>query len=924
MRMIPNSRYAEALRRLLAAAIAAGALMASEYHGSVYTGRVPVPGATVTATHESEKFVTTTDEKGAFHFPSLADGVWSIAVEMAGFESVKHEIGVTADAPSPTWRLRLLTEDEAKAATGAQAAPPAQSAAVPQPPAPGRGGPEMAGGRGFGGFGGRGAPGQPGNPNGRGAANQNAQTPASFQQIGVNQASDRSLFSQEGMISSDQAMELAPSASQAVVVQGSLSSALGLPGVGDFGLFAGPGAMGGRGGPDMMGMGGPGAGVMGDVSAAGMAGAGMPGDQTAAVPQDGGGRGGRGGGFAGGPGGGGPGGPGGGGFGGGPGSGGFGGGPGGGFGGRGGGPDLGGRGGRGGPPWMGMNNALAFGNNRRDPRMMYTGDLNINESNSALNARSYSLSHEPIAKPSSNNTSVNATFGGPLRIPKLLGGKRGQFSLNFGVTRGRTGNAGTFTTVPTDLERSGDFSQSLTTAGKSVIIYDPTTNDPFPNDKLTTISPIAKALLRYYPEPNLTPSAGNSRNYQRAYTTTSNSDNLNTRLNQTLDSKNRLTGSFSFQGSNRNTPNSYGFIDPSTGRTISDAGTGRGMSASANYSHNFTTRLIGTLTYNFSRNRNETDPYFAAQRQDIGSQIGIAGLSNDPMNWGPPTLNFSNFAGLSDSAASLTRAQTSGLTATLMWVHKTHNFSWGADFRRQQNNTYQNSNARGAFTFNGYATSQIQSGAAVANTGFDLADFLMATPYQASIRYSADPALYFRGSTYDVYFQDDWRLASRLSLTFGLRWDYQTPVSELHNQLVNMSFGPAFTSYSLVQASAANRTLVHPDKNNVSPRLGVAWRPSAKRSTVVRAGFGLYYNTSVYSQLASSLSQQPPLATAYNLYLTDGALNMGTAFVNASARSSNTLANTFAIDPNYKIGYAEQWNFALQQNLPYSFQTTVS
>ena len=93
---------------------------------------------------------------------------------------------------------------------------------------------------------------------------------------------------------------------------------------------------------------------------------------------------------------------------------------------------------------------------------------------------------------------------------------------------------------------------------------------------------------------------------------------------------------------------------------------------------------------------------------------------------------------------------------------------------------------------------------------------------------------------------------------------------------------------------------------------------------MVRAGYGLYYNSSVYSNVANNMSQQPPLATSWNLYLVDGPLSMGNAFVNANSRGTNTATNTFAVDPHYKNGYAQQWQLSLQQNLPFSFQTTLA
>ncbi|MGD0497361.1 MAG: carboxypeptidase regulatory-like domain-containing protein [Bryobacteraceae bacterium] len=956
---MPTQRICTHFVRFLSVWLAAAALFASPQKGVVQSGSLPVPGATVTATQGDKKFETTTDDNGNYSFPDLADGVWTIRVDMLGFGSETRDIGVAPDAPSPDWDLKLLSATELATAMAAKPAPvpavvpavpatqtasntpvapvaqPAQNAPVASPatqqatsnasggatanqPAatPGGGAPSQASSQG-----GRGqAAGRGAQNSGRGGRNAQRTAQGGFQEVGVNQSADASTFAQEGAISSEQTAELQQSADQSFLVQGSMSSAMGLPSQGDFGGFGGRG--GGFGGPAMAGMGG-------DNGGAGGIGGGLPlGGDTGNVAGDpgaaalGGGRGG-----AGGPGGGGRGGIAGGGRGGG---GGFGGGRGGGggLGGPGGPGGPGGRGGRGGYP--SMANAMAFGNNRRNQRMMYTGNMNITERNSLLNAQTYSLSGNAIPKPYTNNTTVNSTFGGPLKIPKLLSGQRGQFNLSLGVTRGRQGQTGQLTEMPTLLERSGDFSQSFSAVGKSVTIFDPqNAGAPFPNNTIdpTRISPIAQGLMQYFPKPNLPGSANSLNNYQLPYTNLNDANTVSARLNQTLNAKNRISGGFSYQGTDLTTPNSYGFIDPHNHQLITDTTAGRGMSGNASYAHNFTSRIIGTLTYNFSRQRSQALPYFETLGQNVGASLGIQGLSSDPINWGPPSISFSGtgFAGFSDAPASLTRNQTSAGTASLMWVYKTHNLSFGTDLRRLQYNRYTNSNGRGAFTFDGLDTSQIVNGSPVAGTGFNWADFLLAAPYSASIRYSANPALYFRGWTSDAYFQDDWRVHPRLSLTYGLRWDYQTPVSEIHNQLVNMAFPPAFTSYSLVQASASNPTLVNPDKNNISPRLGVAWRPSAKGSMVIRAGFGMYYNTSIYSQLAMSQAQQPPLATAYNLYLSDGLLAMATAFSSSTiARTTNTLANTWAIDPTYRIGYAEQWQFAVQQNLPYSFQATLT
>jgi len=881
-----NMRFCAYCAGLMAASLVVAGLLAAPHQGVVRSNRQPVPGATVTATQGDKKVITTTNDDGTYSFADLPDGVWKVQVAMLGFEAAEREVKVGLGTPPVEWDLRFLTEPEIDASL----APNSPAGGAPRAAAP--------------------AP-APASQARRGGRSQAGETAPTFQQVEVSQAADLSLFGQEGVITNEMNAELAPSANQAVVVQGSMSSALGLPGQNDWGPFGGRGMLGG---PDMMAMGIGGRGMegppgMGGMPGLGADGQGASGDQSAAMGPAGGRGGGRGG--PGGPGGGGPM---------------MGGGRGGGGGGRGGGVLGGGRGGRGGPggapPWMGRGGALAFGNNRRNPRMMYNGNLNITEANSLLNAQQYSLSGQNIPKPYSNSTNVNASFGGPLKIPRLLSGTGGQFTVSVGVGRNRNGQQGALTTMPSDLEREGDFSQSVGSNGKPAVIYDPTTGAPFPGNRIgaSRIDPITQALIGYYPRPNL---PGQTRNFQLPTTRYNSTNSVNARVNQTLGARNRIAGGFSYSGNSSTSPDIFGFTD---------TGSGRGMNANVSYSHNFTSRFIATLNYTFSRNRSLTSPFFA-NKDNVAGRLGIQGVSTDPLNWGPPNLNFTNFAGLSDAAASLARSQTSSTTASLMWVRRGHNLSFGADYRRQQNNRYSDPNGRGTFTFNGYATSMLVDGVAAPATGFDLADFLLGTPDTATVRYGAS-SLYFRGSLVNLYMQDDWRLHPQFSLVIGVRWDYQSPVRERYNRLVNLAIAPGFTAVTAIQpgqtdpgtGESSPPALMRSDPNNISPRLGFAWRPSAKKSTVIRAGYGIYYNSSAYSGIASQMAQQPPLATVWNLNIQNSPqLAFADAFTNpANVKTNSLTANTFAIDPNYRIGYVQQWNLAIQQNLPYSFQTNIS
>ena len=345
-------------------------LLASENTGVVQSGGLPIPGATVTATQGDKKVVTTTDERGAYTFPDLADGVWSLQVDMLGFGRVTRDVGIGMDAPKASWDLKLLAPGAILAAVPAPVAspapatatattPPAASKPNPAPQAPNRQAANQnpqGGGRG-----------RPSIRQAQQQAQQQAQT--GYQRLDVN-ASGQAGSLEEGAISGSEIADLNQSASDSLLVNGSVSRGLNMPQQDDW--FAGRGGMG------MMGPGGPGMGGPGGENALGGP---QAGSDQAAVPQAAAAGGGPGGGR-------GMGGAGGGGFGG---------------GGRGmGGPGGGfaGRGGRGGPGgrFGGRAGVAAFGNARRDRRMQYTGNATFTLDNSVWDARAFSLTGQDTAK----------------------------------------------------------------------------------------------------------------------------------------------------------------------------------------------------------------------------------------------------------------------------------------------------------------------------------------------------------------------------------------------------------------------------------------------------------------------------------------------------------------------------------------------
>ena len=723
------------------ACLAVFGLAAAEQHGQVKFGGLPVPGATVTATQADKKLTAVTDKQGGYWFPDLADGVWTIQVDMLCFAPIKQDVGVAPNAPSPTWELKLLPLDQMKAVAAAPApAPPVAEAKAAAPQADAK------------------------NPSS--ASTAPAPAPAPAKANGKKSASASAAGAQAGY----QRTELNAS-SDAAPAESTLASAAADPNANASDAFVLNGSVSNR------------------------------------------------------------------------------------------------------------IESRAIGNVRKGPRSWYSANLVFVMDNSALDARAFSLTGQDTPKPASNHLQIGGSLAGPLYIPHVLR-SNGQFFIGYQTTRNR--NANTLDgLMPTEAQRT-----------------------MFPAYQ---ISPQALRLLSLYPLPTFTQSGG--YNYQIPVVGKTNQDAVQTRINRTLNSKNFVNGSFAYQRTSTGSPNIFGFLD--TAETA-------GLNASATYRHTFSTHLTGNLTYNFSRLASRVTPYFA-NRENISGEAGITGDDQSPQNWGPPTLNFlsSGITGLSDAQQSFTRNQTSSLGYSGLWMPRPHNFSFGADFRRQQFNNLSQSDARGTFGFTGAAA------------GSDFADFLLGIPDTSSIAFgNADK--YLRSNLWDAFFTDDWRIGPTLTVNAGMRWEYTSPISETYGRLVNLDIAPGFASETPILGSSPIGPLTHqtypaslvrPDKHGFEPRVAFAWHPLAGSSMVVRGGYGVYYNTSVYQAIVNLMAQQSPLSKSLSVQNSPAdPLTLANGF-NISPAST---PNTFAIDPNFRVGYAQNWQASVQKDVSDSMVATLT
>ncbi len=548
--------------------------------------------------------------------------------------------------------------------------------------------------------------------------------------------------------------------------------------------------------------------------------------------------------------------------------------------------------------------------------------------NSALDALPYSLTDPNAAKIPTWRERFGANVGGPLRIPHVYDGREKTFFfVNYNLARTRD-PVDTFATVPSLDERKGDFS------ARGVQLFDPCPGVAMPCSNIAGPRPsfgsqipadrvdrAALGLLQFIPLPNLPGLAQNFHLQTRVPTAT---DSFNMRVVHTISSKLNAQATYNF--SETRTHAFQGFPQLESSQEV------RGQNLMLGLTQNWTQRFIHDSRVFWSRSRTSSLNNFAFV-DDIGARLGINGISTDPINFGVPQISLTNFNDVNDPVPALRRNQTLRFLDSVSYALPKHTLRAGGEIRRMQVNTRTDPIPRGAFTFTGLMTSQLDStGRPVPGTGFDFADFLLGLPQATTARFGSS-STYFRSWGFVGYFQDDWRMHPRFTLTWGLRYEAVTPPVELYDHIANLNLNSDVTAVDTVVPGQPGkfsgplpRSLVRGDYNNWSPRLGIAWKPPLhwfdKHPMIVRAGYGIFYNSSIYNQLAASMANQPPFAEAQTLLTsTAQVLTLENGF---PSQASTTARNTVAVNPNYRVGYAQIWNLTVETQLAANLTTEVT
>ena len=558
-------------------------------------------------------------------------------------------------------------------------------------------------------------------------------------------------------------------------------------------------------------------------------------------------------------------------------------------------------------------------------------------SNAVLDAAPYSLSG-PTEKPAYGSNHFGGSIGGTLKIPHLYddGGKT-FFFLNYSGVRS-TNPYDIFSRVPTLAERTGDFTASTLSDGTPITLYDPANPGNLLGDgqHVAVISSQAKALLNYIPQPNVTNDP--RKNYHFSSAAESDQDIFSLRLTHNFGAVPQRgqqgsggAGRGGGSGRPRNNLNFGINYQRNESQSLTPFPSAAGTTHTNGYNANLgwavgKGKLSNQLRFTWNRGRAHSDGLYGYNARGVNpaavAGIGYPGAQmSDPANYGLPTLSFTDYTGLTDTAPSSRDSQTFTLSENFGWVHGKHHMRYGGDFRWIHNRYYASTNPRGSFTFTGSSTSNYVGGAAVSGTGYDLADFLLGYAQSTALAYSSVRDR-FQGTSYDLFAMDDFRAKSNLTMNYGLRYEFVSPFHEADNQLANLDAGfngKQFIGATPVAPSGTGpyhgeypRALLRADHLNFAPRIGLAWKPRGNK-TVVRAGYGINYNLGQYGSIVQNLAAQPP----FSFTETNAAPATGpSTFTMASGFPASTATrNNYGVDPNYRVAYVQLWNLNVQREL---------
>jgi hypothetical protein len=577
--------------------------------------------------------------------------------------------------------------------------------------------------------------------------------------------------------------------------------------------------------------------------------------------------------------------------------------------------------------------------------------------NSALDA---TVLNFPVKAPRTFNT-FGGSLGGPVSIPKLYKGRDNTFFFGDYEGNRKTQSYPEELLVPSAADRTGNLNDLVQGLGVGPVL-NPFTGAAFPNNTIPSgncqscISPVAQALLSYYPLPNANLGVINpSYNYLYLKPNPSNSNGFDARVDHNFNSKQQVFVRYSFKNAFYNEFNSAGVVAPASNFLPNDGANEQNRSLVASYNYAITSTLVNEFRFGFA-NYNENDT-FPIQGSSVISQLGLVfdhpvGTASHPTADTFPTFDFADgsVTNIGQDRVGPTISGNVQFTDNLTKVLGKHTLRFGFDARRLHFNSlmyFAPSDDYGQFTFSGTLTN------------YSFGDFLLGLPnpsYFAVI----GPQMDARSVHWGVYGQDTWQVNRHLTVNFGLRWELLPPFVESNGdiatylikgnnltvvvpdkfpkfiannpllQQINTGFLQGFNACSLntgsplpcsnvETASTAGLPQGLRDWNwrDYDPRISFAYRPFSNDKTVIRAGFGVYTMTTLGPMsFNSGIIALSDLLT-YNNSVSNGAAAFqfpNTSPVNAAATIGGGDFEE-ANDPHWKDPSSAQWNLTVEREL---------
>ena len=552
--------------------------------------------------------------------------------------------------------------------------------------------------------------------------------------------------------------------------------------------------------------------------------------------------------------------------------------------------------------------------------------------------RNGAMDASPFAAMGNNHLVQNnfgASFGGP-----LLGGKKNTFFfLNYEGLRLSQADA-QILTVPTLAEIQGDFSMSTEN------IYDPTTAVPNPNYNpalptgpsnhpytrsqfpdnqipLNRINPQLEAfLLQHVPQPNMmmTSMGADSNNYLDIRNETHFQNQGTARFDHNFSNSDTAMARYSlssekgFSPSNGNTSTTENL--PGFGANFDNFS----QHAVLEWTHVFSSNQLNTASLAISRlSMDHTSQNDGVN--DIVSQLGIQGIGfGGPGAWGAPWVAAQGYTGIGDTFAATPMHAwdtTLELRDTFSWQHGRHALRFGGDTRRfiwPMWGFFQN---RGYYQFtNGYTTEfGFNDG-----SGSGLASLLLSLP-AVKQRQAGVPQMDLRNWGYDTFAEDSWQMTPTITVNFGARYEYTSPLYDLRETNANLVFNQGVPWVFIGGENGYPTGLMYSNKHNIAPRFGIAKNlPSV--GLVLRGGYGIFFtpvdqNTwcnqrhnvpYVFPETQQADNFTPPASLVANT------LNFGTPVLGQGTLAPTTVSFT-AFDPHASAEYVQQWNAQIEKTL---------